>query len=80
MLFLYPRVLLVYIILYSLTMSLLFEFDNDILEHAKSMPEIGKAEDVDFEVWGRCFCEKMVSLYAFRVISLSTNNPFVVRI
>ena len=46
-------------------MSLLFKLGANILEYAKSMPEDGKAEETDFEVWGRGSCTKMVSLCVF---------------
>ena len=42
-------------------MSLLAELNSEVVEYAKSMPERGIAEDIDFEVWGKVFCEKMVS-------------------
>ena len=42
-------------------MSLLKELNADIVDYAKSMPEHGVAEDLAFEVWGKGFCEKMVS-------------------
>lgn len=41
-------------------MSLLVEFQVEVLDYAKSMPEAGKAEDLDFEVWGKGFCGMMV--------------------
>lgn len=46
---------------HPLIMLLLFEFEVGVLEHVKAMPEVGKAEDINFEVWGQKFCEKMVS-------------------
>ena len=49
-------------------MSLLTKFEVGIIEHAKAMPESGKAEDMDFEVWGHDFCEKMVSLQVLCVL------------
>ena len=49
-------------------MSLLLEFEAGIIEHAKTMPESGKVEDIDFEVWGCDFCEKMVSPKIFYVL------------
>ena len=42
-------------------MSLLAELNAEVVDYAKSMPECGVAEDSDFEVWGKGFCEKMVS-------------------
>ena len=46
-------------------MSLLSQLNVEVLEYAKSMPECGMAEDSDFEVWGKAFCEKMVSFRYF---------------
>jgi hypothetical protein len=42
-------------------MSILLELEAELLDYAKSMPEAGKAEVEDFEVWGKGFCEWMVS-------------------
>ena len=42
-------------------MSLLAELNAEVLDYAKSMPERSVADDLDFEVWGKGFCEKMVS-------------------
>jgi hypothetical protein len=41
-------------------MSLLAGLNDEIIDYAKSMPERNAAEDIDFEVWGKGFCEKMV--------------------
>jgi hypothetical protein len=43
-------------------MSILLELESELLDYAKSMPEAGKAEVEDFEIWGKGFCERMVSL------------------
>ena len=48
-----------------LLMSFWLDLQTELLEHGKSMPEAGKAEDSDFEVWGVLFCEKFVSLLFF---------------
>jgi hypothetical protein len=42
-------------------MSLLAGLNEELVDYAKSMPERNVAEDLDFEVWGKGFCEKMVS-------------------
>ena len=42
-------------------------------EYLKSLPEHGKAEDTDFEVWGREFCRRMVSIRAAIVIGEADN-------
>ena len=39
-------------------MSLLTELNAEVLNYVKSMPEHSVAEDSDFEVWGKEFCEK----------------------
>jgi hypothetical protein len=44
------------------TMSLLLDLEAEIIDYAKAMPETGNAEDLDFEVWGKGFCERMVGL------------------
>jgi hypothetical protein len=44
------------------TMSLLLDLEAKIVDYAKAMPETGNAEDLDFEVWGKGFCERMVGL------------------
>jgi hypothetical protein len=36
---------------------LLLGLQADVLNYAKSMPEHSVADDVDFEVWGKGFCE-----------------------
>jgi hypothetical protein len=41
-------------------MLLLTDFQTKVLKYAKSMPESGKAEDLDFKVWGKGFCSLMV--------------------
>jgi hypothetical protein len=46
---------------FSLEMLLLLDLKAEIIDYAKAMPEAGKAEDLDFEVWGKGFCERMVS-------------------
>ena len=42
--------------------SFLEELEREILDYVLAMPETGKAEDEDFEVWGRGFCDRMVSV------------------
>ena len=32
-----------------------------VLDHAKSMPDVGIAEEEDFAIWGRKFSELLVS-------------------
>ena len=32
-----------------------------VLDHAKSMPDVGIAEEEDFAIWGRRFAELVVS-------------------
>ena len=32
-----------------------------LLDHAKTLPEVGMAEEEDFVVWGRKFAELLVS-------------------
>jgi hypothetical protein len=44
-------------------MSLLLDLQAEILDYAKAMPEAGKAEDLDFRVWGKGFCERMVCFH-----------------
>jgi hypothetical protein len=44
------------------TMSLLLDLEAEIVDYAKAMPETGNTEDLDFEVWGKGFCERMVGL------------------
>jgi hypothetical protein len=39
---------------------LLLGLQADVLDYAKSMPERSVAEDADFGVWGKGFCERMV--------------------
>jgi hypothetical protein len=41
-------------------MSILLELEAELLEYEKSMPEPGKAEVEDFEIWGKGFCERLV--------------------
>jgi hypothetical protein len=41
-------------------MSLLAGLNDEIIDYAKSMPERNMAKDIDYEVWGMEFCEKMV--------------------
>ena len=45
--------------------SFLQELERELLDYALAMPEAGKAEDKDFGLWGKGFCERMVSLSAF---------------
>jgi hypothetical protein len=45
-------------------MSLLAGFEQDVLDHGKSLPDAHIALDKDFEVWGWRFCELMVSVHA----------------
>jgi len=42
-------------------MSLLLDLEHQLLEYTKSLPD-GVAEDSDFEVWGRGFCERVVCI------------------
>ena len=46
--------------------ALLEDVKNSIAEQMKSLPEFGKAESMDFEVWGKVFCEFMVCLFKYR--------------
>jgi hypothetical protein len=41
-------------------MLLLLDLQAEVLNYTKAMPETGKAEDLDFKVWGKGFCERMV--------------------
>jgi hypothetical protein len=51
------------------TMSpLLAGLESDILDYAKSMHEARKAKDLDFEIWKKEFCEKMVRLLICMII------------
>jgi hypothetical protein len=43
-------------------MSLLLDLVDKIVDYAKAMPKTGKAKDLDFEVWRKGFCERIVSL------------------
>jgi hypothetical protein len=54
-------------------MSLLIDFQAEVLDYAKSMPEPGKGEDLDLEVWGKGFCSMMVRRNSF-VHSLLANK------
>ena len=47
--------------------SFLAELECDLLEYALAMPEAGKVEDEDFEMWGKGFCDRMVSDIMFLV-------------
>jgi hypothetical protein len=51
--------------------TMLADVQNTLLDHAKSMPETGKAKILDFEVWGKGFCEKMVSCHVFGYVGLT---------
>jgi hypothetical protein len=51
--------------------AMLADVQNALLDYAKSMPETGKAEILDFEVWGKGFCEKMVSHRIFGYVGLT---------
>jgi hypothetical protein len=42
-------------------MSLLTSLNEELVNYAKSMPERNIVEDLDFKVWGKGFCKKMVS-------------------
>jgi hypothetical protein len=44
---------------------ILADLQASLKEFAKSMPDCGIAEDEDFEVWGRGFCERMVGRHVF---------------
>jgi hypothetical protein len=44
------------------TMLLLLDLEAEIVDYVKAMPKTGNAEDLDFEVWGKGFCERMVGL------------------
>ena len=33
---------------------------TEVLDLMKSLPDSSMAEDLDFEVWGKAFCEKLV--------------------
>lgn len=46
-------------------MTMLTKLNAKILDYVKMMPEQGMVEDLDFEVWGKEFCERMVSLVIF---------------
>jgi hypothetical protein len=49
-------------------MTMLAKLNAKILDYAKTMPEQGMAEDSDFEVWGKEFCEKMVKFSGFLLL------------
>jgi hypothetical protein len=51
--------------------AMLANVQDSLLDYAKSMPEAGKAEDLDFEVWGKGFCEKMVCCHIFVHVGLT---------
>jgi hypothetical protein len=51
--------------------AMLADVQNVLLDYTKLMPETGKAEILDFEVWGKGFCEKMVSRRIFRCMGLT---------
>lgn len=46
-------------------MLLLLEFESAVVEYTKVMPEKGVAEELNFEIWGKGFYEKMVSPNTF---------------
>ena len=50
------------ILISSLIMLLLAELQHGVLDYAKMMPDLHIAEEIDFEVWGKGFCERMVSI------------------
>jgi hypothetical protein len=60
-------------------MSLLVDFQAKVLDYVKSMPEAGKGEDMDLEVWGKGFCSMMVRHDSF-VHSSFANNCSVGRV
>jgi hypothetical protein len=39
---------------------ILLELQADVLNYVKSMPERSVANDADFRVWGKGFCQRMV--------------------
>jgi hypothetical protein len=47
---------------------LLLELQADVPDYTKSMPECSVTDDVDFEVWGKGFCERMVCLLMIFVV------------
>jgi hypothetical protein len=47
---------------------LLAGLESDILDYAKSMHEARKAKDLDFEIWKKEFCEKMVRLLICMIV------------
>jgi hypothetical protein len=60
-------------------MSLLADFQTKVLKYAKSMPEVGRAEELDFEAWGKGFCGMMVRHASFAELSLA-NKGLLVRV
>jgi hypothetical protein len=54
---------------HCLLMSLLAGLNDEIVDYAKSMPEHNVAEDLNFEVWGKGLCEKIVSFEFSFVVS-----------
>lgn len=46
--------------------SLLEDVKKSIADQMKSLPEFGKAEPIDFEVWGKAFCGFMVRAFECR--------------
>ena len=55
-----------YIVSTMSILSLLEDVKKSIAEQMKSLPEDGTAETMDFEVWGRAFCELMVRTFECR--------------
>ena len=53
--------------------DLLIEPKLVVLEQMKTLPEAPMAEDEDFEVWGKRFCEVLVSRTIITVF-ISTND------
>ena len=51
-------------------MSVLLDVENELADYAKAMPDHGMAEDLDFEVWGREFCERIVSFLSIEVVCM----------
>jgi hypothetical protein len=51
--------------------AMLANVQNVLLDYAKLMPKTGKANILDFEVWGKGFCEKMVSRRVFGCLGLT---------
>jgi hypothetical protein len=43
--------------------SLLVDSVALLTDHMTSLPDPGMAEEMDFEVWGKKFCELLVSIF-----------------